>query len=188
MPDTADTVAFPPVPEAAGRGDRIARRILVPLLALLALILIVFYVVYTPSSVDGDSMEPALSDGDRILITHGYDSPARDDVIVYRYAGDGRHPERAIKRVIAVPGDVVEVAGGVARVNGVEEPAGRFIADPVFPGVSGPLEVPEGTVFVLGDNRLVSLDSRQTGPVPLPDIDGKVVFVWAPLGRVRIVR
>ena len=163
-------------------------RLLAPLLVLFFSIIMVFYVLYRPSKVDGESMEPTLLHGERLLSTKSYDEPHRGDVVVFK--GQERSGARftLIKRIVAVPGDVVAVDGGVATVNGVAETPGGFIADPGDPRTTGPLTVEEGTVFVLGDNRLVSLDSRHFGSIPLKSVAGRVVYVWAPLGRMRAVR
>ncbi len=155
-----------------------------PLIVFLTLILIVFYVLFSPSKVDGDSMEPSLSHGDRLLLTKSYETPRRGDVIAFHIAGAPPRAKRALKRVVAVPGDSVEVREGIATVNGVRESGDDVIADQYFRKIVGPLIVPSGTVFVLGDNRMVSLDSRQLGPVALDSVVGRVVWVWAPVTRI----
>jgi signal peptidase I len=126
-------------------------------------------------------MSPALTDGDRLLLSKSYTRPTRGDIVVFFAPDDVSRQERVIKRVVAIPGDSVHVEGGIATVNGVVEDASRFIIDPTFPVAVGPLVVPANSVFVLGDNRLISFDSRLFGPLPLTEVVGKVVFIWAPL-------
>lgn len=151
---------------------------------LLVLVVGLFYVYFTPSKVDGDSMLPGLAHGDRLLLSKTYKRPARGDIVVFLAPDDGSGTERVIKRVVGVPGDAVTVEGGIATINGIREDPSDFIIDPSFPTVVGPLTVPPDTVFVLGDNRLISFDSRLFGPLPLSSVIGKAVFVWAPLHRI----
>lgn len=90
-----------------------------------------------------------------------------------------------IKRVIAGPNDTIEIANGVVKVNGVEidEP---YISTATNKSV--PLEtVPDGMFFVMGDNRSVSLDSRDLGFVAEEDIIGKVVFRFMPLNKIGLM-
>ncbi len=169
-----------------GRGDRIARRIMVPLLVFLAVLIIVFYIVFTPRIVDGESMAPTLRDGDRVLSTKGYDTPSRGDVVVVRVRDRDGAPRAQgfIKRIIAIEGDTVRVDSGMAYVNGAPE-SGEY--QPITSG--GDLSVdefvmPPGTVYVLGDNRPISYDSRIYGPAPLDAIAARVLLVWSPIGRM----
>ena len=174
-------------PGVQGGPDRLARALFAPLIGFLGILVLVFYVFFSPTMVDGDSMEPALSHGDRLLMTKSYREPSRGDIVVF-YSDSSRNDEdRLLKRVVAVGGDTIEVQGGVATVNGEVE-TGVFIADPAFPVATGPLTVPEDSVFVLGDNRAVSMDSRQLGSIPLEYVVGKVAFVWAPIHRIRVPR
>lgn len=89
-----------------------------------------------------------------------------------------------IKRVIGVPGDVVEGKDGAVFVNGqqLEEP---YLKDPDAPiGHFGAVEVPEGSLFVMGDNRNASQDSRFFGPIPIDDVVGKAFVIIWPLDRI----
>jgi signal peptidase I len=135
-------------------------------------------------------MEPTLLEGDVTLVSRGYSRPLRGDVIVIRPRGDdGRRADNGmIKRVIGTPGDRVEVASGRVMVNGRAE-----MGDYTVIIAEGDLSYPLTTlgpdeVFVLGDNRPVSGDSRVFGPVPLDDVEGKARVIIAPLSRLRLVR
>lgn len=168
-------------------GARVARFVLIPLLLVLFAILIVFYVLFTTLRVDGASMEPSLSNGDRLLVTHGVDTLEAGDVIVFSAVSRAHGREDLIKRVIALPGDKVSVTDGIATVNGVAESTPEPIPDPTETLKVDEFTVPEDTVFVLGDNRPVSLDSRILGPIPQAAITGEAVWVFAPpshFGRV----
>ncbi len=139
------------------------------------------------------SMEPTLETGEYILADASYyqaRQPMRGEVAVYKHP---KHEDtHLIRRIIAVEGDRVAVKGGRAVVNGlgIEEP----YLEPLPSGVSLPdmpeTRVPAGHVFVLGDNRLNSVDSRNAehGPVPLGNLIGRVTDVaisrhWLRMGR-----
>lgn len=160
------------------------------LVAVLAIVLVaivtVFFVVFTSARVDGESMMPALLPEDRVLITRGYDAPRIGDIVSADITTDlGR--ESIIKRVIALPGDSVVMRGSAAYVNGELSTAAP---DPVLADselLGDAIVVPEGHVYLLGDNRPVSYDSRFSGPVPLAAISGRVVAVFSPITRLRLV-
>jgi len=136
--------------------------------------------------VQGYSMEPGLRHGERILVNklvYRFRPPERGDIVVFRYPLD---PSRDfIKRVVGQPGDVIEVRQGEVFVNNqsFEEPYVRS------PGTSnlGPQTVPEGSLFVLGDNRTNSEDSRYFGPIPKNSLKGKAFLIFWPLSGVRIL-
>lgn len=132
--------------------------------------------------IPSESMSPTLKVGDSVLaakFAYRFSEPERGDLAVF----DG--PEgTTIKRVVGLPGDTVAVRDGVLVVNGdaKREPYVDYeLTDSSF---FGPERVPEGHVFVMGDNRSNSLDSRSFGPVPEEDLTGKVVLRLAPLGRI----
>jgi signal peptidase I len=134
--------------------------------------------------VQGSSMEPTLLNSERLLVNklvYRFHPPSPGDVIVFRYP---RAPDRDyVKRVVAVAGDTIEIKLGRVYVNG------RLVTEPYLARAgsgSFPLmEVPAGHVFVLGDNRANSDDSRAFGPVPLDLIKGKAFFVFWPVGRMK---
>ncbi|HHY69871.1 MAG: signal peptidase I [Bacillota bacterium] len=137
--------------------------------------------------VQGPSMEPTLVDGNRLLVSkiaYKIGKPSRGDVVVLRYPLD---PSKDyIKRIVAVGGDTVELRLGRLYVNGQlqEEP---YIQ---FPGVynMAPVTVPIGSVFVMGDHRTNSEDSRYFGCVKEEFLKGKAVCIIWPLkdiGRVK---
>ncbi len=165
-------------------SDRRHLPFLFVLIMSFAALITVLYVTHDFAKVDGGSMEPTLRTGDRVLITKGYDTPARGDIVSFR-ATISDKPDTLIKRVVAIPGDTVEIRGDKADVNGSESPydAGTLVGSPEFH--IGPFIVPEGAVYVLGDNRAVSLDSRFIGPIPISNIRGAVTWIIAPVTRVR---
>ena len=150
--------------------------------ALVAVALVTF--VAQAFRVQGHSMEPTLQDGERLLVdklSYRLREPRRAEVVVFRVPGDpGR---RFIKRIIGVPGDVIEFRDGRVVLNG------RVLVEPyaVGPtrGPEGPEVVPPGRYFVLGDNRAHSEDSRfqEVGFIPRQDLVGRAVWIFWPLHR-----
>lgn len=175
-------------PGARVSGDRIARVLFVPLLVALLVLLLVFYVVFAITKVDGDSMAPTLSNGDRLLLTRSYDEPHRGDVIAFNVLNVRDVEVGLIKRVVAVSGDRIEIRNGVAMVNGVTEDVSAIITSPEDQTSAPERVVPPGYIYVLGDNRPVALDSRDLGAIPLGSVRGRVAFVFAPITRMGRVR
>ena len=154
------------------------------IIAAFFVITLVFTFIFRVFSVDGPSMKPTLQDGDKVVVsTMGYKAQ-KGDVVVLSSTEGLKKP--IIKRVVAVAGDTVDInfTTGVVTVNGTEEHYTDELTTQQF-DVAFPLTVPEGTVFVLGDNRGVSLDSRSTqvGCVDERLIVGKVLFRFFPLGN-----
>lgn len=154
------------------------------LAALLALVVRLF--VVEPFRVDGPSMEPSLYTGERLLvdkISYRFHLPRRGDIVVFRNPRNQR--EDYIKRVVALPGDQVEMRLGKLYLNGQPIPEPYVLRD----GVSayGPEVIPPGYCFVLGDNRANSRDSRFFGPLPLSLIKGRAWLIFWPPGRVQLL-
>lgn len=174
----------PPAPPK----DRLAALLVLPLTLLLVAVVGVFWVAYRTARVDGDSMRPGLAHGDRLLVTKSYGAPHRGDVVLI-VLEERAEPTEVVKRVVGVPGDVVAVRDGVVTVNGAAE---SYAFPVTFVAMRssyswGPHTVPQGTVFVMGDNRPISLDSRYVGPAPLESVLGRVIAVFAPVDRIRSV-
>lgn len=157
------------------------------IIAALVVITIIFTFFFRVFNVDGPSMKPTLQHNDKLIVsTVGY-KPEKGDVIVISETADMDEP--IVKRVIAVGGDVVDInfTTGVVTVNGTEEDYSDELTLQQF-DIAFPITVPEGTVFVLGDNRGNSLDSRSTrvGCVDERYIVGKVLFRFFPLGDWKV--
>lgn len=169
----------------AARGSA-AREVLQTLLVALVLALAIRAFVVESFVVDGVSMEPVLHDGERLLVdklTYRWRAPQRFDVVVFRYPLD---PSRDfVKRVIGLPGETVEIREGRVYVDG------RPLAEPYVaeraPDFYPPVTVPPGHVFVLGDNRPHSDDSRSGWTVPIRDIIGRAWFVYWPPAEIGLV-
>ena len=168
------------------RSARLALALVAPLTVLLLALVLVFFVFFDTSTIDGPSMYPTLFDHDYALITKGLATPRRGDVIVLHVQYKGKQ-EEWVKRIIGLGGDRIDVAGDMITVNGKGEQFPHMIIDG---GETQPVErivVPDKQVFVAGDNRPVSLDSRFVGTFPVSSIHGRVVTIYAPLSRWRLV-
>lgn len=171
--------------------------------SVLAIILI-FALLTRLSTVDGDSMLPTLHDQERLLVTNFLYTPAHNDIVVvweddlYNKVTDS-YGEAIVKRIIGVAGDTVSIdfdAGIVYRngialeheiAEGILYEDGHMINDYTRERLDmvGTVEIPEGYVFVMGDNRNNSTDSRdrRVGLIDVNNIVGKVYLRIAPLDR-----
>lgn len=155
---------------------------------LIAVVLAFFirYFIVELYMVEGPSMRPTLVNSERLVVNkfiYRFKQPERGEILVFKYPRD--QSRDFIKRVIAIPGDTIEVKEGRVFVNGqllnetyiLERTKGSY-----------PLStVPEGHVFVMGDNRNNSEDSRfkDVGFVPYTLIKGKAVIVFWPLDHIK---
>ncbi|MCY1081895.1 signal peptidase I [Archangium lansingense] len=183
--------------EATGKSDgkseaRAGKRqwswLVLPGVALLLAVLVRGWVA-EPRLIISDSMEPALTYGDRLLmekVSYRFHPPRAGDLVVFEPlpSADRRGALRVdahIKRVIALPGQVVRVHEGRVLIDGqpLEEP---YVAEaPDYEW--GPTRVPEDMLFVLGDNRNASADSHVWGFLPRRNVLGRVCLRFWPLGR-----
>jgi signal peptidase I len=146
----------------------------------LALVIIVF--LYQPVKVEGTSMAPLLSDQERIFINkfvYRFEPIERGDVVVFWYPLD--RSKSFIKRVVGLPGEVVEIRRGAVYVN--EKMVPEPYVPPQYEDLSdfGPVRVPRDSYFVMGDHRISSNDSRVFGPVASRYIYGRAVFAYWPV-------
>ena len=126
----------------------------------------------------GRSMEPTLSDADRVLVSRAAywrASPRRDDIVLAKMAG---WDVALIKRIVGVPGDTVWVSGDAQRIEVAPTSAGE---SPRLDGTA--LVLGDDEFFLVGDNRGDSLDSRSLGPAQLGEIMGRVWYRYGPAGR-----
>jgi signal peptidase I len=164
----------------ASAVPRIRRLLPAGLVALLVLVLVF---VAEPMRIPSSSMAPTLRPGDQVLLNklaYRFGSPRRGDLAVFRSPEDG---ETSLKRVVALPGDSVGIEDGVLVVDGrpQREPfVDHRTVDSVY---FGPVVVPPGHVFVLGDNRADSRDSRDFGAVDEDLLEGRVALRLLPLRR-----
>lgn len=176
-------------------GDK-SRREIYDWIHCLSIALIICVVIFAffirLIDVRGTSMNPTLNNGDKMLVSGLFYSPKAGDVVVFKK--DEYDPERAlVKRVIATEGQVINIDfdNGIVYVDG--EPLEEdYIMEPTTNKIDfiGPQTVPEGCVFVMGDNRNASTDSRKAeiGMVDSRLILGKAYFVVYPLSQVRSIK
>ena len=139
--------------------------------------------------VDGESMVPTLQNNDKLIlekVSYRIMNPKINDIVVIKYPADIR--ERIIKRIIAVPGDTVKINDNILYING--ETINEYYINEDFMSDYDEIQVPQDSVFVLGDNRNFSNDSRSSdiGFVKLNLIEGKAVIRLYPfnkMGRIR---
>ncbi len=161
------------------------RRVLVDVVETILLSVVLFLGINSISSrirVESISMQPTLYAGNYVLVNklaYQWGEPHRGDVIVFKFPPD---PEQVpyIKRVIGLPGDRIHIADGKVMINGqvLDEP---YLQVPTMQG--GDWVVPEDSLFVMGDNRNNSSDSRSWGMVPMKNVIGKAVLVYWPPSR-----
>lgn len=161
---------------------------------------IIRYFLFAPIIVDGISMMPTLHNSDRMIVnklSYVIGKPHRFDIIVF-HAPEGKD---YIKRVIGLPGDRIEYKNDTLYVNGkaIKEPyldeykkqlvgAGPLTNSFTLKEIIGQDTVPQGQLFVMGDNRRFSQDSRHIGTIPLSKVVGKTSIIYWPLKDAKIVK
>jgi signal peptidase I len=166
------------------------------IMVAIVLVFIIRSFFFTPIVVDGESMNPTLQNKDRMVVTK-IGEPKRFDIVVF-HAPDG---EDYIKRVIGLPGDRVEYKKDILYVNGkaYDEPYLKIYKERISQGsltdsftlketAVGSENVPKGHLFVLGDNRRHSKDSRDIGAIPLEEVIGTTKIVYYPINEIKIIK
>lgn len=186
--DEADEKVAPP-----STARKAAEWVVVIVVALLVAFVVRTFVL-AHFVVDGHSMESTLHDGDRVFVNkigYRFHDPRRGDVVVLHESGTSRNgavtrDRDLIKRVIGLPGETISMVDCEVRINGVVLDEPYLDEEHRMPGGCGPAVppqvVPDGAVFVLGDNRDDSKDSRssEVGPVDHDDIVGRAFVIFWP--------
>ena len=150
--------------------------------------------VAEPFSIHSPSMEPALRPGDRVIVDklrYRLADPRRGDVVVFdkpAQTGGSAEVKDLVKRIIALPGDEIEVRDGIVYLNGkvLKEP---YLRQGTVTTDVARQRLPDDRYWLMGDHREVSEDSRQFGPVPRSAILGRaLVRIWPPsdIGWIRV--
>ena len=175
-----ETIPDPPEQEESGSNWRRAVLDVLETILLSVLLFVGINAVSSRIRVESISMQPTLYAGDFVLVNklaYQLGEPHRGDIIVFRYPPDPTQVPY-IKRVIGLPGDDVHIANGQVYING------NLLAEPyltVRTNHGGDWKVPANSLFVMGDNRNNSSDSRSWGFVPLGNVIGKAeVIYWPP--------
>lgn len=158
----------------------------------LALSVVLYLFLFTPHEVLGRSMFPTYKNGEYLIankIVYQLKQPEQGDVIIFRYSATQDY----IKRVIGTAGDIVAIQDGQFVVNGQLLDESAYLEDTVFTDGGAFLAegteivVPEGELFVSGDNRPHSSDSRAFGTIKIDDVKGKVWLVYFPFNEFRFI-
>jgi signal peptidase I len=148
----------------------------------LGLAIVVMIFLYQPVKVEGNSMNPLLSDQERIFINkfiYTFEPIDRGDVVVFWYPLD--RSKSFIKRVVGLPGETIQIRAGDVYIDS-KELSDQYVPPNYLDGSNyGPLKIPADEYFVMGDHRDSSNDSRVFGPVPRSLIYGKAVFAYWPV-------
>ncbi len=179
----------------AGSKPSLIRRFL-NFLICVAVVLVAAWGIRTyvcePFEVPSASMETTIMTGDRLFaekVSYHFNSPKAGDIVVF---SDPQVPSRVlVKRIIATEGQTVNLVNGTVYIDGVaqSEPYTQGDSYPLAQtasnvSISYPYTVPAGSVWVMGDNRENSSDSRYFGSIPTSSIFGKAVFEYWPLNRI----
>ena len=202
FPPESETQPAPPAAPASQGWKQFLREIL-ETVGLAVILFLVINVISARVRVEGYSMLPTLDNGEYVLISrlsYKLGSYQRGDIIVFRppmypdapfwerlfgLPGFDNEYEDYIKRIIGLPGETVKIDNGTVYINDVPltEP---YIASP--PDYSDEWTVPEGQLFVLGDNRNNSADSHAWGFLPDENILGKALVVYWPFSNFMIIQ
>ena len=150
---------------------------------VVVVVLIVNNFLLINARVPSESMEKTIMTGDRFFgnrLAYLFDDPERFDIVVFKYPDD--ESQLFVKRVIGLPGETVEIKDGKVYINGSETPLDDSFTPETPTGDYGPYVVPEGSYFMLGDNRNHSGDSRfwKQPYVEKEKIVGKAIFRYFP--------
>ena len=173
---------------ADGKRRRRYRWVVETIIIIAAAFVLAFLVqqfIIKPYTIPSPSMEPTLETGDRVLVnrlSYHFRSPEVGDVVVFRPPGS-ESAEPFIKRVVAVAGDTVSVHEGSLYVNGVTQ-VEPYVKEHPIDGELGEVTVNPGCVWVMGDNRNDSSDSRVFGEVPRESIVGVAFAIYWPPGHM----
>lgn len=152
----------------------------IPYIVIVVVVVLIRTFIITPVRVDGDSMKNTLKNGD-ILLLYKLSSIDRFDIIVLDEEKDN---EKIIKRVIGLPGETVAIKKGKIYINDkvIDEYAYGETSD------YNKVTLKDDEYFILGDNRLISKDSRYFGPIKDNEIKGKIVFRLFPFTKIGTVQ
>lgn len=195
------------VPEQSGQWKSELMEWIKAIVIATVLVVVIRMFVFAPFIVEGSSMEPNFESGERLIVNkiiYSIRQPKPGEVLVFHVPEENRD---FIKRVIATPGDQVRVDGDHIYVNdtlieedyirAAEEAAAQ--AGHTYNGTGDPMynfpndrisdgTVPEGTVFVMGDNRSNSKDSRMIGYISDKEIVGRADVIFWPLNKIKLVK
>lgn len=188
---------------------------LIAIIIPVTLVFILNIFVFTISGVKQESMRNTLVEGDVVYynrFSSKIDKLKREDIILFLahgrekrgffdelsikitdfkdiISGKGLTNTRYVKRIIGIPGDIIDIKkDGTVYINGEKENK-AYVKGLTYPGnMEYPLEVPENNLFVMGDNREVSSDSRKFGCISIHSVEGKAAFIIWPASKVGLIK
>jgi len=181
-----ETLSSPEGLSGRRKALRWLREVLETILPAVLIAVLINLFLAQATQVHGQSMEPTLHSNQRLVVekvSYRFHGPRRGDIVVLK---SPQSSELLIKRVIGLPGEMVEIRQGQVYING-QKLDEQYLEKPTG-GHWGPLIVPPLHVFVLGDNRSFSNDSRAFGMVPVKNIIGRAWLCYWPLNEVGVVR
>ncbi len=199
MTDTPNTPTITDAPEAPKSKKHSFARQAIEFVLTIAIAFLVAQSVRTwviqPYVVPTGSMLPTIQLGDQVLankFVYRFRSPQAGDIVVFDNPIPSRGEDTLIKRVIAVGGQQVDLKDGKVLVNGVAlvepytygQPSDKLeMSRIVFP-----VDIPVGSIWLMGDNRTSSQDSRWFGPVSISAVHGQAFFTYWPIGRFGVLK
>lgn len=157
-----------------------ALTIIIPVVAAL----LIHQYLFTFARVDGTSMLDTLHENNIMGVSrlhYRLNEPQRGEIITCNYPEDGS--KLFVKRIIGLPGETIEIREGTVYIDG--EPIAETYLTRVDDQSMDPITLAKDEIFVMGDNRPVSRDSRAVGPLTLDEIYGRVLFVAFPFNEIR---
>ena len=152
-------------------------RSLVPYIIIIVVVAFIRTFIITPVKVNGNSMYPTL-EGNEIMLLNKLADIDRFDIVVVKLDGEDSN---LIKRIIGLPGETVEISENQIYIDG------ELLDDPYGYGITyniDPVTLGDDEYFILGDNRIISLDSRSFGKIHRSEIKGTTNFIMYPFGKI----
>ena len=177
-------------PHRLSPGARSVLSFIIMLACVLGFVFLMKTFVYQAYTITTGSMEETILPGDMVFaekLSFHFRDIRPGDIVTFEQEGAGGTERVLIKRVIAVAGQTIDLVDGHVLLDGVQrdEPYVKGVTSPLSPSaVVYPYTVPEGYVWVMGDNRQNSSDSRAFGPIPVSSVLERAVFTYWPVDRV----
>jgi len=170
---------------------RSLKYIIINIISAALISILIFLFLFSPYKVIGNSMSPVLQSGDKVLIlTHLLSGEInRFDVVVIE--PHGLNGKKLIKRVVGLPGEMIEIRSGYVLINDsiIQEPFLKGKGDVIFRSINMNQKIiPVNSYFLLGDNREKSTDSRNFGPIDRKGIIGKIFFRYWPFTKLGFIK